>query len=163
MKSYSSYILVRCVRLTRSVLFPMLALVLSAPLLWEAPAQAQIATARQAAPSSGRPSSVSIRANILRIQQAQIQAQIVVAQRCIKSATQTGTFRDPQGNVNSVPQTDAVNCARELAALNRRLTSLVRESQRLAQDSTFQATYLQRRASQASYLKRVGAGRSVGP
>jgi hypothetical protein len=142
----------------------MVALVVSALFVWNSSVHAQtIATARPAAVSSGRPSSIAIRANILQMQQAQIQAQIVVAQRCIRDATQSGTFRDPQGNVNVVPQTDAVNCARDLAALTRRLNSLVRESRRLAQDSTFQGTYLQRRASQAAYLNRVGAGRSVGP
>jgi hypothetical protein len=106
------------------------------------------ATATPTFPSFGRPSSIQIRENILNQKRRALNSQIEVAQRCIKNASQPQTLRDPEGNVNIVPKTDLVNCARTLEALLRQLDGLAREAQQLAQNAQAEASALQRRRKQ---------------
>jgi hypothetical protein len=107
------------------------------------------AQAREVSASSGTPSSFRIRANILAQKQAAIEAQIEVAQRCIKNASLPTVLRDPEGNVRVVPQTDIVDCKRTLNSLQRRLVSLGRESERLSRDAEAAAFRLERLQQQA--------------
>lgn len=120
------------------------------------------ATATAVSPSSGRPSTIQIRQNILNQKRRALNSQVEVAQRCITNASQPTVLRDPQGNVNIVPSTDIVNCTRTLEALLRQLASLARESERLAQDAQAQAAALQRKQKQtqqrAAELRRKGLG-----
>jgi hypothetical protein len=114
------------------------------------------ASARQTTASSGRPSAIAIKRNILQIQQAQIQAELKVVQQCIKDARLPQTLRDPQGNVNIVPQTDLINCSRQLRTLTRQLNTIASKTRQLGQDATASALYLERRARQAEFLRRTG-------
>ncbi len=105
-------------------------------------------------PSSGRPSTFQIRQNIIAQKAAAIQRELKELQRCITNASQLQTLRDPEGNINIVPQNDAVNCARRLQDLQRRQDSLNREIAALSQDAQPVAAAAQRIAQQAA-LQRV--------
>ncbi len=118
-------------------------------------AQFGAASATPFSVSSGRPSSITIKRNILRMKQAQIESELRVINNCIRDASQLQVLRDPQGNINLVPQTDRVNCARVLRTLTRRLQALARESSQLGRDAQFQANYLLRRAQQAEFARRT--------
>ena len=61
-------------------------------------------------PSTGRPSTIQIRQNILNQKRRALNSQVQVAQRCIANASRPEVLRDPEGNVNIVPSTDIVNC-----------------------------------------------------
>jgi hypothetical protein len=106
-------------------------------------------------PSTGTPSSVQIRQNILNQKRRALNSQIEVAQRCIKNASQPQTLRDPEGNVNIVPKTDLVNCTRTLEALLRQLDGLAREAQQLSQDAQATASALQRKQKQTQAQKKA--------
>ena len=119
-------------------------------LAWVSPGSAQVTTqgiaaASQAQVSSGRPSALQIRRNVLLQQQAALEDQIRVAARCIQDASKPQTLRDPQGNINQVPQTDLTNCSRQLRALQRQLASLARQFERLASDADASAAQFQTR------------------
>ncbi len=106
-------------------------------------------------PSTGTPSSVQIRQNILNQKRRALNSQIDVAQRCIKNASRPEVLRDPEGNVNIVPSTDIVNCTRTLEALLRQLDGLAREAQQLAQDAQVVATNLQKKQKQIQAQKKA--------
>lgn len=95
--------------------------------------------------SSGRPSTLQIRQNILAQERAAIQRGLDEVQRCLNDATRAQTLRDPQGNINQVPKIDIVNCGRGLRVLEDRLRSLSRRSAALTQDAQAQALALRRR------------------
>lgn len=100
--------------------------------------------ATPAVSSSGRPSTIRIKQNILEKKQEALQRQVDEALRCIANASKLQTLRDPQGNINSVPQTDIVNCTRLLRTYQRELQSLLRQSARLGDDATASSLQLQR-------------------
>lgn len=104
-------------------------------------------------PSTGRPSTIQIRQNILNQKSRALNSQIQVAETCIKNASRPEVLRDPQGNVNIVPSTDIVNCTRTLEALLRQLDGLTREAQRLAQDAQLEAATLQSQQKQLQAQK----------
>jgi hypothetical protein len=122
--------------------------------------QQRSAAATPTVPSFGRPSSIQIRQNILNQKRRALNSQIEVAQRCIKNASDPQTLRDPEGNVNIVPKTDIVNCARTLEALLRQLDGLAREAQQLAQNAQAEASTLQRRQKQLE-VQRNSAQRQL--
>ncbi|HMK34506.1 MAG TPA: hypothetical protein VK463_05535 [Desulfomonilaceae bacterium] len=103
------------------------------------------AKARAVSVPSGRPSTLAIRANILAQKQAALQQQVLDAERCIAESSQPIVLRDPQGNINVVPQTDVVNCTRRLASLQRQLASLARQSDQLAKDADAFALFIQQK------------------
>jgi len=102
------------------------------------------ASATPATPSSGRPSTIQIKQNILMQQVALLQRQLIEVRRCLYTASLPQVLRDPSGFVNRVPQTDIVNCSRQLDIITRRLASLSRQSNQLVQDAQMQAITLQR-------------------
>lgn len=112
------------------------------PAAW---AQTTSAAATPVTASSGRPSTLQIRQNILARERAAIQRGIDEVQRCINDATRAQTLRDPQGNINQVPKNDIVNCGRRLRVLQDQLRSLSRRSAALTQDAQAQALALKRR------------------
>jgi hypothetical protein len=118
-------------------------------LAWVSPGSAQttqgVAAASEAQVSSGRPSTLQIRRNVLLQQQAVLEDQIRAATRCIQDATKPQTLRDPQGNINQVPQTDITNCSRQLRTFQRQLASLARQFERLASDANAAAAQFQTR------------------
>jgi hypothetical protein len=108
-------------------------------------AQVTSASARPVSPSTGRPTSLAIRENILEMKRADIERQIEEAARCIQDASNPTILRDPEGNINRVPQTDLVNCSRRLAQLQRQLQAVAREANQLAVNAEFEGAQIQRR------------------
>lgn len=101
------------------------------------------------------PSSIAIQQNILAQQRASIQQALSVAQRCIKTNSLSQVLRDPQGNVNVVPQTDLVNCTRTLNALLRQLAANQQASINLAQDAQLEGMRVQRKKTSVDIQRRV--------
>lgn len=127
-------------------------------LVWTLSASAQtstIATATPASASSGTPSTFTIRQQILAQQQAALASQIRVATQCIADASKPATLRDPQGNINLVPQLDVINCARQLRTLRRQQASLARQVQKLASDADAASLRLQRQQETAKRALRT--------
>ena len=81
-------------------------------------------------PSGGRPSTIQVRQNIIAQKAAALQRELKELQRCITNASQLQTLRDPEGNINIVPQNDLINCTRRLQDLQRRQDSLNRANSR---------------------------------
>lgn len=102
------------------------------------------ASATPATASSGRPSTIQIKQNIILQQVAILQRQLIDVRRCIYTASLPQVLMDPTGMVNRVPQTDIVNCSRQLQTITRKLASLSRESSQLLQDAQMEAFTLQR-------------------
>jgi len=98
--------------------------------------------------SSGRASTIQIKQNFLQQRVRLLQRQIDDALRCISTASNPTILRDPEGNINKTPQTDLVNCSRQLALLRSQLEGLQRQSQQLAQDAQVQALAVQRKLQQ---------------
>ncbi len=107
-------------------------------------------------PSSGAPSSLEIAQNTLAFKRAELTRQLREIQRCIANASNPILLRDPQGNINRVPQTDLTNCSRKLAQLQRQLSSLQRQSNVLVQDATFQSILAQDALLTAQRKLRIG-------
>jgi hypothetical protein len=105
-------------------------------------------------PSGGRPSTIQVRQNIIAQKAAALQRELKQLQRCITNASQLQTLRDPEGNINIVPQNDLVNCTRRLLDLQRRQDSLNREIAALSLDAQPLAASAQRISRQAQ-LKSV--------
>jgi hypothetical protein len=120
--------------------------------------QASSASATPVTQSSGRPSTIAIKEDFLRQRQAILERDIEEARRCIESASNPQTLRDPEGNINRVPQTDLVNCTRRLVQLQRQLDSLAREAKQLAQDAQAQATAIQRKLQQTKTRQILQGG-----
>lgn len=113
------------------------------------------ASATPASVSSGRPSTFTVRQNILLQQQAALQAQIRVASLCIANASKPQMLRDPEGNINSVPQKDIINCTRQLRTLTRKLADVGRQLQKLAADANAAAAQLQKKQDIAQRMQRT--------
>ncbi len=105
-------------------------------------APSQAASAKPAIQSSGRPSSFQIKENILTQKSAILQGQLREVKRCITDASLPQTLRDPQGNINRVPQTDLVDCTRKLNQLQRQFQALARQGSQLAEEAKFQGEQL---------------------
>jgi len=118
------------------------------------PQAAPSAAAKAVSLSASAPSTIQVRQNIIAQKAAALQRELKELQRCITNASQLQTLRDPEGNINIVPQNDLVNCTRRLQDLQRRQDSLNREIAALAQDAQPVATAAQRLARQAA-LQRV--------
>jgi hypothetical protein len=113
------------------------------------------ASATPAGVSSGRPSTFTVRQNILLQQQAALEAQIKVASLCIADASKPQMLRDPEGNINPVPQKDIINCARQLRTLTRKLAGIGRQLQKLAADAQAAAAQLQTQQQTAQRMQRT--------
>jgi hypothetical protein len=128
-------------------------------LMWVSCATAQVTTAPASATpagvSSGRPSTFTVRQNILLQQQAALEAQIRVASLCIADASKPQLLRDPEGNVNAVPQKDIINCTRQLRTLTRKLANVGRQLQKLAADAQAAAAQLQKLQDIAQRTQRT--------
>jgi len=111
-------------------------------------AQSTSASATPVSPSTGRASTLTIRANILEMKRSDIERQIVEAELCIQNASNPTILRDPQGNINRVPSTDLVNCTRALAQLQRQLQAVAREADQLSLQADFQSARAQRQLQQ---------------
>jgi hypothetical protein len=125
-------------------------------------AQTSTAAATPVTASSGRPSSFQIQQNFFTIQLAGINRQLQQVQRCIANATNPQILRDPEGNINRVPKTDAITCAYQLKLMQRQLASLARQQAKLAQDASAQAGFLEvtQRQAQLQQLLKAIAGQS---
>ena len=86
-------------------------------------------------PPSGRPTSVSIRQDILARKAAALVAQLKEIQRCILNASQLQTLRDFQGNINIVPQNDLTNCTSRLQDIQTQQDRLDREVAAFSMDA----------------------------
>ncbi|MBI5570137.1 MAG: hypothetical protein HY914_09345 [Desulfomonile tiedjei] len=118
--------------------------------------QSRSATATAVRPPSGGGGTAEIAQNALTFKRAELTRQLREIQRCISDASNPIVLRDPQGNINRVPQTDLINCARKLGQLQRQLSSLQRQSNALAQDATFQSILLQDALQIAQRKVRAG-------
>jgi len=115
------------------------------------------ASATQLTTSTGRPSSIRIKQDILKQKQAALARELAEVVRCIRISSQSQVLRAPEGNVNIVPDIDVTNCARRLASLQRQQSSLVRAASQLAQDAQAQANTAQRALEQARIKARLQA------
>ncbi|MGO9117036.1 MAG: hypothetical protein ACLQPD_05430 [Desulfomonilaceae bacterium] len=108
-------------------------------------------------PSAGRPTPILIQQNILTQKAAAIAAQLKEVQRCILNASQLQSLRDPEGNINIVPQNDLTNCTRRLQDLQRQQDSLNRKVAALAVDAQAAGLSAQRLARLAALQKEIQA------
>lgn len=120
-------------------------------------AAASAAAKAVSTPSGGRPSSLQVRQNIIAQKAAALQRELKELQRCISNASQLQTLRDPEGNINIVPQNDLVNCTRRLQDLQRRQDSLNREIAVLAQAAGPLASAAQRAERTADWQRKLKA------
>ena len=128
--------------------------VATAQVLSSSPLQsASSASATPVSPNSSVPSPVTIKQNMLLQQQASLNQAITVAKACIKNASLPQVLRDPQGNVNTVPNTDLVNCTRTLSALLNRLAATQKALSNLSQDAQFESMRFARLKAMADYAK----------
>lgn len=118
-------------------------------------AQSTRASASETSASSSGASTISIRQEWLAQQQAALKRALSEVQRCIKTATNQTTLRDPQGNINQVPQTDVINCTRKLKQLQRQLASLQRKAAALGSDAQFEAAVLSQKLRQLQRQSRL--------
>lgn len=126
-----------------------------------AQASAKIASATPVNKSSGKSSTVSIRQNQLNIFKANIERQLRKAQRCVQVSRLPVLLRDPQGNVNQVPKIDIVFCSRQVQVLSRELAAINRQLADLPKDSQSAAAYLSDQAAQAALFKRLQTSDSL--
>lgn len=126
-----------------------------------AQASAKIASATPVNKSSGKSSTVSIRQNQLNIFKANIERQLRKAQRCVQVSRLPVLLRDPQGNVNQVPKIDIVFCSRQVQVLSRELAAINRQLADLPKDSQSAAGYLSDQAAQAALFKRLQTSDSL--
>ncbi len=126
-----------------------------------AQASAKIASATPVNKSSGKGASASIRQNELNIAKANVERRLRVAQRCVQVSRLPVLLRDPQGNVNQVPKNDIVFCSKQIQSLSRELAAINRQLADLSKDSQSAANYLARKAAEAAYAKRLGLSESL--
>ncbi len=126
-----------------------------------AQASAKIASATPVNKSSGKSSTISIRQNQLSIFKANIERQLKKAQRCVQVSRLPVLLRDPQGNVNQVPKIDIVFCSRQVQVLSRELAAVNKQLAELAQDSQLVINYVNRKAAEAAFAKRIGLPESA--
>jgi hypothetical protein len=115
------------------------------------------ASAKAVSTPAAGPSTIAIRQNILAQKAAALQRELNELQRCITNASQLQTLRDPEGNINIVPQNDLTNCTRRLQDLQRRQDSLNREIAALARDAVPLAAAADRLARQADLQRKLQA------
>jgi hypothetical protein len=92
---------------------------------------------------------------MLLLQQASLTQAITVAKACIKNATLPQVLRDPQGNVNTVPSTDLVNCSRTLIALLNQLAANQKALTNLSQDAQMEASRIIAQTNQLKLQQRL--------
>ncbi len=114
--------------------------------------QTASASAKASSPSVGTPSTFTIKQHFLAQQQARIQGEIREVRRCIANASNTQVVRDPEGNLNRVPQVDLIDCSRRLQQLTRQLQILTRSADRVSQDAAVAS-------ARASNLARGGTSK----
>jgi hypothetical protein len=114
-------------------------------------------SATETTQSSGRPSTIKIKQNILQKRLALLERQIDDARRCIANASNPTLARDTEGNLNRVPKTDLVNCTRELNRLLYELSSLQRTVAQLSVEAQAASAAIQRRLQQQRTKKILDA------
>ncbi len=129
--------------------------------------QQSVQTIPQAAPSAaakavsippiGRPTPLLIQQNILDQKAATLAAQLKEIQRCILNASQLQTLRDPEGNINIVPQNDLTNCTRRLQDIQRQQDSLNRAVAALTMDAQAAGLPAQRLARLNALQQKIQA------
>ncbi|MHB8203844.1 MAG: hypothetical protein ACYDHG_09095 [Desulfomonilaceae bacterium] len=105
--------------------------------------------------TSASPSPTAIKQNMLLLQQASLNQAITVAKACIKNATLPQVLRDPQGNVNTVPSTDLINCTRTLTALLDQLAANQKALTNLSQDAQMEAARIVAQTNQLKLQQRL--------
>lgn len=135
--------------------FGLMAALIMLSLASESGAETQTATATAMTRSSATPSSYQIQQNFFTIQLAGINRSLRQVQRCIANAANPQILRDFEGNVNRVPQVDAINCGYQLKQLQRHLASLTRQQTKAAQDAAVQAELLEVAQRQAELRQLV--------
>jgi len=108
-------------------------------------------------PPIGRPTPVLIQQNILAQKAAALVAQLKEIQRCILNASQLQTLRDPEGNINIVPQNDLTNCTRKLQDIQRQQDSLNREIAAFNMDAQAAGLRVQRLARITALQQEIQA------
>jgi hypothetical protein len=136
------------VTMARWLAFFGLSMALAVPAAMAQSAATPSSSARETTVSSGRPSTIKIKQDILQKRLDLLQREIEDAQRCIANASNPTLARDADGNLNRVPKTDGVNCARELNRLLFKLASLQREATQLSMDAQAASAAIQRRLQQ---------------
>ena len=118
-------------------------------------AQTTSAAAKTTSRSSSTPSTYAVKQHFIAQQQARIQGEIREAKRCIANASNTQVVRDPEGNINRVPQVDLIDCSRRLQQLTRQLATLERSATALARDAEVAGMRLEEMARSAVRQKRT--------
>jgi hypothetical protein len=113
------------------------------------------ASAKATSRSSGTPSTYAVKQHFIAMEQARIRGQIREAERCIANASNTQVVRDPEGNLNRVPQVDLIDCARSLQQLTRQLATLARKADQLTRDAEVAAIRLEGIAEEALRQERT--------
>ena len=108
-------------------------------------------------PPIGRPTPILIEQNILAQKEAALSSELKEIQRCILNASQLQTLRDPEGNINIVPQNDLTNCTRSVQDIRRRQDSLNREVAALTMDAQAVGAAAQRLARITALQKEIQA------
>ncbi len=103
----------------------------------------------------GGASPTAIKQNMLLLQQASLNQAITVAKACIKNASLPQVLRDPQGNVNTVPSTDLVNCTRKLSELLDQLAANQKALNNLSQDAQMEASRIVAQTNQLKLQQRL--------
>ncbi len=103
----------------------------------------------------GGASPTAIKQNMLLLQQASLNQAITVAKACIKNASLPQVLRDPQGNVNTVPSTDLINCSRTLSALLNQLAANQKALNNLSQDAQMEASRIIAQTNQLRLQQRL--------
>ncbi|MEW6141445.1 MAG: hypothetical protein AB1733_24750 [Thermodesulfobacteriota bacterium] len=119
------------------------------------------ASAREVTSSTGRPSSIQVRQQFFSQQQALLLGQLQEIERCLRTSQLNVVLYDPQGNINRVPQTDLVDCGRQLQRVQRQLQSLARRAEQLNQDAQALALALERAALLEQTAQRLRAARDA--
>ncbi len=124
----------------------------SVPSAWsESSAAATPATA-----SSGRPSTLSIKKDLLTAKRTELQRQLRDVQRCIDGAS--SSLRDSSGRVNRISSTDLVTCARTLGQIQRQLASLGRQAEALSRDAEVMGANLETLKQRLETKERIQTG-----
>jgi hypothetical protein len=118
--------------------------------------QSSSASASEAKAPLGKPSTLSIKTNLLKMKKAELERQIRDAQRCIEQATPG--LRGPAGTVNRVASTDLINCTRKLAVIKAKLESLGNEAESLSLDAEALAMRLETVKSKLEVNRRINLG-----
>ncbi|MEW6349780.1 MAG: hypothetical protein AB1646_12010 [Thermodesulfobacteriota bacterium] len=137
-----------------------LGLVAVAAIWWAgAASSAWSETSTQATAASvpaGRPSTFSIKKDLLVAARTELQSQLRDVQRCIQKAE--FSMRDERGRINRISSTDLITCARTLGQIQRKLTNLGRKAEALARDAEVMGANLESLKKRLETKERIRMG-----